>query len=892
MKTVESGDSETFDMIESVIASVDAVSSEQCATEAELISEADGQSSVVLTLPEDVSLDMAMVAAANNDDVLYVQPNYCYQLTDFNNGDSLELAAELANDSPGGPLSNPNDAYVSSQWGLGAVHALDAWDLLSTGVKPVTVAVVDTGTRLTHKDIRNNLAKGLSGSFLAWDAVEGVPLEQSSIYPLNCGDLAVSGQGGHGTHVSGLIAAEANNSLGIAGIGTNLVKVLPIRVFYVAQATTNGQTSQSLCTTSALLNKAYDYLIRHLSEANIKVVNLSLGGCSPNDVVLRSKIEDARQLGILTVAAAGNSSVSDSTPTAAMYPSDWDAVLSVTAVTKALTHASYSDHNPAKNIAAPGGDATGSILSLSYASDSGVMGMYGTSMSCPFVAGAAALVFAVNPNFTPSDVQNILCSTAEDGICGKLDTPGRDDFFGYGLLNLEKALAAAKIFNAASTGNGSVGANSGQVSAGGNSDEVGSGGGSSNPGSPDTNTDANTVVLSPKILSQPVSGSAIKGRPAAALSVKVGVVANGKLSYQWYSNSACTASGAKALTGAVSATYSPLTTKVGVTYYYCKVTNTVSGSVARSASTTTGIVSVAVAADFDKRVVKIWPASKANMSFGVKGGSKTSKAPITLAKCIGQASQRFYLARTADGSYTLKNVNSGLYLTVNGNKAVAGAAMVQSKGLSGSRAQRFWLLVQPNGSYRLVSALSSGYCLDILNNSTKNGAALQLASVSTTDKCQEFTLVEISPDVPSGTIVTVRSVATKRYLGVSGCSKAVGAELISWTASGQAEQRFKLTYHPTTGYYTITAMHSKKVLAVEKNTVTKAGSQVVQANFGSALDLQWNIKKESSNRYSIRSAPSGLAMAVLGASKALGTPTIVWGWQESYEQLWTLTKVG
>ena len=528
--------------------SIDQISAGTSVTAADTLSSAQDQTTAVYTLPDDVTVEQAMLQAANDPKVAYVQPNYLYRLSD-----TASVASTTTAPAAYSPMATPNDPRHPEQWGLTAINASQAWDLIPSTAPPVTVAVVDTGARLTHKDLVDNLAKDASGKSLAWDAVGGKAL--STVI----GDKGDGGLEGHGTHVSGIVDARTNNNLAIAGTGNNLVKVLPVRVFYQYYDYYYDVIVES--TSSEILIAAYQYLIPLAKTTNLKAINLSLGG-PYDDVALHTQVKKALQAGILTVAAAGNES--SSAPT---FPSDWSEVISVTAVGGTLKsgqsvpgppykYAIYTNYGAAKDIAAPGGDGDGLILSLGSSSDSATMLMEGTSQACPTVSSAVGLVGSFGPKMTPQAIQNILYATATD-----LGTPGRDDYYGNGLLNLQKAVSAASAYSS---------------------------GGASGTALP---------TKAPKITKQPAaSASYLQDAAAQALSVTAIIPApyTGSLSYQWYSNTTASTSGATAVSGATSATWAPPTSADGTLSYFCRVTAKIPGTLPGAATIDSGFATVTV----------------------------------------------------------------------------------------------------------------------------------------------------------------------------------------------------------------------------------------------------------------------------------------------------------
>ncbi len=420
-----------------------------------------------LQLAEGVEVPEAMNLLGNLGVVADVQPNYVYHLQADSTGaaaDAAAAAVQAADTAAGmapaalatgtsdaiagcdgltGQATTINDPRASSQWALDSIQAYEAWDLARAGeyvavsncdstsgdgspssgssaaaaaFKRVTVAILDNGCLASHEDLKNNIVA-------TYNAVSG----SSDVTPFN----------NHGTHVAGIVAAEANNETGVAGMSYN-AGLLPIQVF-------SSATSASTDTIA----KAYKYILSHAGEYNIRVVNMSIGitvkGSSMSDVTLGtgdkllvSSVNDAYAKGILTTCSSGNEA-SKMSGAYLNYPSDWlDNALAVISLRNTTpprrdTSSNYNmEGQTTKDIAAPGA----SILSTTKASASSYDTMSGTSMAAPCVAGVAALVFAANPYLNAQEASDILTSSAVD-----LGESGWDEVYGNGEVN---ALAAVK----------------------------------------------------------------------------------------------------------------------------------------------------------------------------------------------------------------------------------------------------------------------------------------------------------------------------------------------------------------------------------------------------------------------------------------------------------------
>ncbi|MBP7331199.1 MAG: S8 family serine peptidase [Firmicutes bacterium] len=263
----------------------------------------------------------------------------------------------------------PNDPFYENQWGLGAIMAESAWDmLLPYQARVVTVGIIDTGIEKTHPDLASRIAPG-GYNFI---------LNSSDVYDIN----------GHGTGVAGVIAAETGNGAGIAGVTGRLnVKILPLQ----------AASYKGYAYVSDVI-KAIDYAI----EKGVDVLNLSMGSSSFSDIE-NEAIQRAVQSGIVVVASAGNEGTQEFS-----YPASFDNVISVGSVAKDITISSFSNHNDRVDLVAPGEDIYTTGLDNSYSS------YYGTSFAAPMVAGIASAIKATDPTLTPAEIASIIKDTTAD----------------------------------------------------------------------------------------------------------------------------------------------------------------------------------------------------------------------------------------------------------------------------------------------------------------------------------------------------------------------------------------------------------------------------------------------------------------------------------------------
>ncbi|MBU2706431.1 S8 family peptidase [Zooshikella marina] len=365
-------------------------------------------------------------------------------------------------------LNTPDDPMYNQQWAYfdtkGGINAEAAWDL-TTGKMPsgesVVVAVVDTGVR-PHQDLKNNLLPGYDFISDAWAANDDDGRDDNAYDTgdaIKAGDCGTDGYGNpypsqdqssswHGTHVAGTIAAVGNNSVGVSGVAWN-AKVLPIRVLGKCGGYTSDITDGMMWAAGIDVDDAP----RNTHPA--QVINLSLGGYSSCSRTYQNAIQAIRDRGASIVVAAGNSDDNAKDYT----PASCSGVITVAATNKKGFRANYSNYGTVVDVAAPGGETswfykTGGILSTLNAGSSAPgednYDYYqGTSMAAPHVAGTAALLYAVNPDLSPSAVEQILKSTTRSfpGCytrgCNNLCT---EDTCGTGIIDAGEAVKKAKYY--------------------------------------------------------------------------------------------------------------------------------------------------------------------------------------------------------------------------------------------------------------------------------------------------------------------------------------------------------------------------------------------------------------------------------------------------------------
>lgn len=314
-------------------------------------------------------------------------------------------------------LAIPNDPSFNLQWSLqspnsypGSANLVAAWDI-TKGSSGTVIAVVDTGVR-PHSDFFTRLLPGytfITDPFSANNAYAGRGPDG-----LDTGDSVLADECGkgqpkkdsswHGTHVAGIMAASANNAVGVAGINWN-TRILPVRVLGKCGGTRSdiidGMTWAAGLNVPGVPN----------NPNPAKVINMSLGGPSPSgctsDSSYQLAINKVKAAGALIVVAAGN----EDTEAAFSVPAACEGVMTVAAVGTYGYRASYSNYSSKGkvDISAPGGDFNVPGGEIYSTINSGTLGpanstygyKSGTSMAAPHVAGIASLALALDPTMGP-----------------------------------------------------------------------------------------------------------------------------------------------------------------------------------------------------------------------------------------------------------------------------------------------------------------------------------------------------------------------------------------------------------------------------------------------------------------------------------------------------------
>ncbi len=282
-------------------------------------------------------------------------------------------------------MSLPEDPfYETMQVQVQMINASSAWELESYG-NEIRVAVIDSGC-YPHTQLVDNLLEGKN-------YIDGT--------------TDVSDNQGHGTHVSGIIAAEMDN-VGTVGVAPK-AKIVPLKCFETGKST----------NVDALIGAIYDAV----DVYGCKIINMSWGA-SGNIPDLKDAIEYAAGKGVILIASVGNDSSAD-----LRYPAAYDCVIGVGSVDSSKVKSDFSNYNTSVTVVAPGERVPSTYNSGGY------IYMSGTSQAAPMVSGMAALALSMDEDMSSEEFRALLISSAED-----FGDEGYDVKYGFGLVDMEELI--------------------------------------------------------------------------------------------------------------------------------------------------------------------------------------------------------------------------------------------------------------------------------------------------------------------------------------------------------------------------------------------------------------------------------------------------------------------
>ncbi len=317
----------------------------------------------------------------------FIEPNYIYRIPQLDQD-------RVPDEEFTSGASEPNDPMYSKQWHLHNIGVVGAWK--ETKGSGVTVAVIDTGVTKVRDLKETKFVKG-------YDFVNDTEEAKDD--------------NGHGTHVAGTIAQATNNNYGVAGVAYE-ANIMPLKVLSAYGGGTVADIAEA---------------IKFAADHDANVINMSLGGGGESHL-MKDAIEYAHKKGVVIIAAAGNENQNS-----AAYPARYPHVIGVSALGSDGEKAPYSNFGAGVDISAPGGSDAAKVLQETIDPETGegvFLGLQGTSMAAPHVAGVAALIEATGVK-EPNEVLQVLKESArvisEDNL----------NYYGAGQLSAEAAVQRA-----------------------------------------------------------------------------------------------------------------------------------------------------------------------------------------------------------------------------------------------------------------------------------------------------------------------------------------------------------------------------------------------------------------------------------------------------------------
>ncbi len=338
----------------------------------------------------------------------------------------------------------PNDPDYSKQQKIWQqIGAEKAWDY-TTGSNQVTVAIVDTGADIWHGDLKNNIwtnpyeisdngydddGNGLVDDVHGWNFIENSNDIRTSVFDNTDDPDAIN----HGTVIAGLIGAVGDN--GQDGVGLSWkVKIMPLRAIASDGSGSYVQVIEA---------------VRYAIDNGADVISLSMVGFN-DDISLKKILREAYDAGIVVVAAAGNDqrSGNGNLNNIRHYPICMDVdsaenwILGVSSVDENDQLSKFSNYGNCVDLFAPGQNIFSTQrYSPVYGYNKEFDGPWkGTSFSVPLVAGAAALIKSLRPDWSAKDIINNLLKNSDDIQSKNLDFPND---VGFGRLNIGRAAESA-----------------------------------------------------------------------------------------------------------------------------------------------------------------------------------------------------------------------------------------------------------------------------------------------------------------------------------------------------------------------------------------------------------------------------------------------------------------
>lgn len=328
----------------------------------------------VVKVPSSVSMESALQKLNSDPSVEYAEPNYIRKI-------NIQV----------------NDEKRKDQFALDKIQADKAWDI-TMGNNSVVVAIIDTGVDIQHPDLVNQVVQGYS------------TVRNNSQW---------TDDNGHGTHVAGIIAAAANNGIGIAGLAPKC-KIMPIKVL---DKTGSGN--------DAGISEAIVWAADHGAD----VINMSFGGPGQSKT-LEKAVKYALKKNVVVCSAMGNEG--NNYPN---YPAAYNGVIAVGATDDKDNRVEFSNYGKWITVSAPGAQILSTFPTYDvelnqYGYTKNYAVLDGTSMAVPYVSALSALIRSKYGKIALSTVMTKIKKGVDD-----VDAVGFDEKTGYGRINALKALS-------------------------------------------------------------------------------------------------------------------------------------------------------------------------------------------------------------------------------------------------------------------------------------------------------------------------------------------------------------------------------------------------------------------------------------------------------------------
>ena len=320
--------------------------------------------------------------------------------------------------------ASTDDPRLSDQWNLSMLATHAAWEVADG--QGVVVAVLDTGINPSHEDLINNIhPEGYD--FISDNNSAG----DGGGFDDNPND---EGTSFHGSHVAGIIAAEANNAKGVAGLAY-ASKIMALRVLGVQDSGSSSDIAQAILYAAGFANASGEVPVQRAD-----IINMSFGS-EAQSATVKNALDQAYSEGLVLVAASGNAA-SDK----AFYPAAFDNVIGVGAVSNDKKRSSFSNFGVNVSLVAPGGTGSGSVTFdgfedaiLSTVGANNYAEYIGTSMAAPHVSAIAALMKQLKPDLSG---QNFKAALEAGFLTQNLTSTASDtnNFYGKGLIDAAKSV--------------------------------------------------------------------------------------------------------------------------------------------------------------------------------------------------------------------------------------------------------------------------------------------------------------------------------------------------------------------------------------------------------------------------------------------------------------------